>query len=88
MLTNTQAPLSSVCVCFLCWLPGVACSYPFILYSTLTSELWTYFREIYKDVVATEKEIARQEAEEIAKKEEAERQKFVDVKAAEVCRAF
>lgn len=39
-------------------------------------------------MVATEKEIARQEAEEIAKKEEAERHKFVDVKAAEVCRAF
>jgi hypothetical protein len=47
--------------------------------------LWTLFREIYKEVVAIEKEIARQEAEEIAKKKEAERQKFIDVKATEVC---
>lgn len=61
------------------------CSKSLSFYSTLGSELWTLFREIYKEVVAIEKEIARQEAEEIAKKKEAERQKFIDVKATEVC---
>jgi hypothetical protein len=36
-------------------------------------------------VVTVEKEIARKEAEEILKKEEEERQKFIDINAAEVC---
>jgi hypothetical protein len=42
------------------------------------------FREICEDVVTVEKEIARKEAEEILKKEE-ERQKLIDINAAEVC---
>jgi hypothetical protein len=53
-------------------------------YYTLICELWTLFREIFKDVVTVEKETARQEAEEIAKKKEVERQKFIDAKATEV----
>jgi hypothetical protein len=44
-----------------------------------------FFREICEDVVTVEKEIARKEAEEILKKKEEERQKLIDMNAAEVC---
>lgn len=45
----------------------------------------TICREMYKEAVAIEKELARKEAEEAAKKKEEERQKFIDGKAREVC---
>ena len=44
-----------------------------------------FFREIFKEVVTTEKEIARKKAEEIARKKEEERQKLLDARCAEVC---
>ena len=49
------------------------------------SKLWIHFREIFKEVVTVEKEIARKKAEEIARKKEEERQKLLDTRCAEVC---
>lgn len=49
------------------------------------NQILIFFREICEGVVTVEKEIARQKAEEILKKEEEERQKFIDINAAEVC---
>ena len=51
----------------------------------LGSKLWIPFREIFKEVVTIEKEIARKKAEEIARKKEEERQKLLDTRCAEVC---
>ena len=51
----------------------------------LGSKVWIHFREIYKEVVTIEKEIARKKAEEIARKKEEERQKLLDTRCAEVC---
>jgi hypothetical protein len=50
----------------------------------LGSKLWIHFRDIFKEVVTIEKEIARKKAEEIAKKKEEERQRLLDTKCAEV----
>jgi hypothetical protein len=43
------------------------------------------FREIFKEVITIEKDIARKKAEEIARKKEEERQKLLDARCAEVC---
>jgi len=51
----------------------------------LGSKLWILFREIFKEVVTIEKEIARKKAEEIARKKEEEHQKLLDTRCAEVC---
>ena len=51
----------------------------------LGSKLCIHFREIFKDVVTIEKEIAKKKAEEIARKKEEERQKLLDIRCAEVC---
>ena len=51
----------------------------------LRSKLWIHFREIYKEVVTIEKEIAKKKSEEIARKKEEECQKLLDTRCVEVC---
>jgi hypothetical protein len=51
----------------------------------LASKLWIHFREIFKEVVAIEKDIARKKAKEIARKKEEERQKQLEAICTEVC---